>query len=190
MAATWVSKIGCGMQLRLVPDDLDVLPGGVEHLHHLLVRHQLEERREVDARRQRVDHDGFVGAGHLGDAEQRIVGGLAQELGVDGHEGIARQPLAGVGQVLGRGNEFHQRLSIGVGAPRCHPSKAGTRLRRRSAQPGTSGGVTGLCIDDRLSFVHRSCGDAGYASRILRGYQAGMLRQAWRPARRAPAAGR
>ena len=32
----------------LVPDDLDVLAGGVEHLQHRLVPHQFEERLEVD----------------------------------------------------------------------------------------------------------------------------------------------
>ena len=81
-----------------VPDDFDVLARGVEHLEHALVRHQLEERLEIDAGRERVDHHGLVGARHLRDAEQRIVGGLAQELGVDGDEGVARQPLAGGGQ--------------------------------------------------------------------------------------------
>ena len=49
------------MSLRPVPDDFDVLPRGVKDLHHLLVRHQREERREIDARRQRVDHDGLLG---------------------------------------------------------------------------------------------------------------------------------
>ena len=72
----------------LVPDDLDVLAGGVEHLQHLLVAHQFEERLEVDARGQRVDHDRFVGARHLHDAEQGIVGRLAQEFGVDGDDRV------------------------------------------------------------------------------------------------------
>ena len=77
------------MSLRRVPDDFDVLPRGMEHLHHLLVRHQREERREIDARRERVDHHGLVGDGHLRHAQQRIVGGLAQEFGVDGDERMA-----------------------------------------------------------------------------------------------------
>ena len=37
---------------------------------------------------QRIDHDGLVGARHLGDAEERVIGGFAQELGVDGDEGV------------------------------------------------------------------------------------------------------
>ena len=48
---------------------------------------------KVDAGGERVDHDGFVGRGHLRDAQQRIVGGLAQELGVDGDERVLRHAL-------------------------------------------------------------------------------------------------
>ena len=81
-----------------MPDDFDVLARGVEHLEHALVRHQFEERREIDAGRQRIDHHGLVAARHLRHAQQRIVGGLAQEFGVDGDEGLARQSLAGRGQ--------------------------------------------------------------------------------------------
>ena len=36
---------------RQLDEDFDVLPGGVEDLGDLLVGQQLEERREVDARR-------------------------------------------------------------------------------------------------------------------------------------------
>ena len=94
-----------------VPDDFDVLPGGVEHLEHVLVRHQLEERLEVDARRQRIDHHGLVARRQLRHAEQRVVGGLAEELGVDGDEGVARQPFAGGGQFLRRGDQVHAGLT-------------------------------------------------------------------------------
>jgi len=44
----------------LVPDDLDILTGGVENLQHLLIGHQRKERLEVDALGQRVDNDRFV----------------------------------------------------------------------------------------------------------------------------------
>ena len=40
-----------GDQAGLVPADFDVLARGVEDLDDLLVRHQREERREIDARR-------------------------------------------------------------------------------------------------------------------------------------------
>ena len=81
-------------ELGGVPDDFDVLARGVKDLHHPLVRHQREERRKIDARRQRVDHDGLVGGGHLRHAQQRIIGGFAQELGVDGDERMRGHPLA------------------------------------------------------------------------------------------------
>ena len=97
--------------LGAVPDDFDVLAGGMEHLQHLLVRHQLEERLEVDARRQRVDHHRLVARRQLRHAEQRVVGGLAEELGVDGDEGVLRQPFTGGGQFLRRGDQFHAGLT-------------------------------------------------------------------------------
>ncbi|MGY3649014.1 hypothetical protein ACVWW2_004305 [Bradyrhizobium sp. LM4.3] len=93
----------------LVPDDLDVLAGGVEHLQHALVGHQLEERLEVDALGQGVDDDRFLGAGHLHHAQQRVIGGLAQELGIDCYDGVLGQPAAGSRKVSGGGNQIHER---------------------------------------------------------------------------------
>ena len=98
-------------ELGAVPDDFDVLARGVENLQHLLVRHQFEERLEIDAGRERVDHHGFVGSRQLRDAEERVIGGFAQELGVDGDEGVLRQPFAGVGQFLRRGDRLHAGLT-------------------------------------------------------------------------------
>ncbi len=69
-----------------MPADLDVLAGGVEDLDDVLVRHQVEQRLEVDAVGERVDHDGFVCAGDLRHAKLRIIGALAQELGINRHE--------------------------------------------------------------------------------------------------------
>ena len=54
---------------------------------------------------QRVDHDGLVGARHLRDAEQRVIGGLAQEFGVDGDEGVLRHMRAGLGEFRGGGDQ-------------------------------------------------------------------------------------
>jgi hypothetical protein len=81
-----------------MPDDFDVLAGGVEHLQHLLVGHQVEERLEVDALGQRVDHDRFLRARHLHHAEQGIVGRLAQEFGVDGDDRVFGEAGAGGGE--------------------------------------------------------------------------------------------
>ena len=93
----------------LVPDDLDVLPGGMKHLQDLLVGHQLEEGFQVDAGRQRVDHDGLVRARHLHDAEQGVVGRLPQEFGVDGDDGVGGEAAAGGRQFRSGGNQIHEQ---------------------------------------------------------------------------------
>ena len=115
-----------------MPDDLDVLARGVKHLQHLLVGHQLEERLEVDARRQRVDDDRFLGAGHLHHAQQRVVGGLAQELGIDGDDGVLGQSAAGSREVSGGGNQIHERpmtLGISRSAESAVMSRGSKRIR-------------------------------------------------------------
>ena len=53
--------------------------------------------------------DGLLGAGHLHHAEQGIVGGLAQELGIDGDDGVFGEAVAGGGEVVGGGNQIHER---------------------------------------------------------------------------------
>ena len=58
-----------GNLLGQVPDDFNVLPRGVEYLDDLLVGQKVEKRREVDPRRQRVDHESLVRRGDLGHAE-------------------------------------------------------------------------------------------------------------------------
>ncbi len=122
-----------------VPDDFDVLPRGMKHLHDLLVGHQRVERREIDAGRQRVDDDGLVGRGHLRHAQQRVVGGLAQELGVDGDEGMGGHPLARGGKLRRRRDRVHCEwetaaaidIGIAVVSFRCEAcGKAGLRFKK------------------------------------------------------------
>ena len=90
-----------------VPADLDVLAGGVEDLDDALIRHQVEQRLEVDAVGERVDHDGFVSAGDLRDAKLRVIGALAQELGINRHEWVALQAPADFSQGIGRCDQLH-----------------------------------------------------------------------------------
>ena len=101
-----------------MPDDFDVLAGGVEHLEHALVRHQLEERLEVDALGERVDHDRLVGARELRHAQQREIRGLAQEFGVNGDERMAGKARAGGSEVLGRRDQLHAGFIPDLGACR------------------------------------------------------------------------
>src|SRR5215813_2139759 len=115
-------------QARLVPDDLDVLARGVKHLEHALVRHQLVERLEVEALGERIDHDRLVGARHLGDAQQGVVCGFAQELGVDRDVGVAGQAVAGFGEVLRRRDQLHDGSITGV-LRSCRGSKSALSSR-------------------------------------------------------------
>ena len=108
MAATCVSKIGCGISFARCQTDLHVLPGGVEHLHHTLVGHELEERPEVDPVRERVDDDRFVRPSHLHDAKSWTECRLAQEFGIDGDEGMSGEAFAGGRQLGGTGYEVHR----------------------------------------------------------------------------------
>ena len=118
MAATWVSKIGCGIFFAMFQTISMSWRAAWNTLTTLLVGHQGEQRRKIDAGRQRVDHDGLVGRGHLRHAEQRVVGGLAQELGIDGDERMPRHARANLGQFLGGGDQVH-----GGGQP--NPIRAG-----------------------------------------------------------------
>ena len=94
---------------RLMPDDFDILTGGVEYLEHLLVGHQREKRLEVDAFGQGVDDDRFLCAGHLHDAKQRVVGCLTQEFGIDGDDRVLGEAVADCGEFGGGGNQIHER---------------------------------------------------------------------------------
>ena len=69
-------------------EDLEILPGGVHHLEHRCVGHQGQQRGEIDARRQRIDRHGLLGAGDLHQAELGVIGAIAHELGVDGDEAL------------------------------------------------------------------------------------------------------
>ncbi len=84
---------GVGNGAREVVDDLDVLAGGVEHLEHPLIAHQLEEGRQVELGGERVDDDLGLAAGHLNEAETGPEGRFAHELGVD-------RDKIGLGQTL------------------------------------------------------------------------------------------
>ena len=93
--------------VRPMPADFDVLPGGMEDLDHVGVGHQFEERRQVDALGERIDHDGLFGRGQLRHAQDRVIGRFALKFGVDRHEGVTCEPLAGLGQFLGLGDWLH-----------------------------------------------------------------------------------
>jgi hypothetical protein len=94
MAATWVSKIGCGMVPAWCQTISMSWRAAWNTFSTFSFGHQLEERLEVDAFGQRIDHDGFVRARHLHDAEQGIIGRLAQEFGIDGDDRVPGKAAA------------------------------------------------------------------------------------------------
>ena len=89
-----------------VMDDLDILPAGMHHLQHVLVGdHQVEQRLEIDARRQRINRGSFLPVRDLHKAELRPIGVLAHEFGINRDEIAPRQPSAELGKGRGVGDE-------------------------------------------------------------------------------------
>jgi hypothetical protein len=135
--------------------DLDVLPGGMKHLEHRLIRHQVEERLQVDALGQRIDDDGFVGACHLHDAEQRVIGRLPQEFGIDGDDGEFGEPAANVREFRGRRDQLVHAQSMTFPAlPICPPWRP-RRARDRKDGPKGSAGILPSCAQRFPKLVWR-----------------------------------
>ncbi len=89
-----------------VVDDFHILPAGVEDLQHVLVvGQQVQQRGHVEAVCQRIDGGCLVLIADLDQAQQRVVGVLAHEFGVDAHEIVLGQPIAKCGQLFGFGNQ-------------------------------------------------------------------------------------
>jgi len=70
-----------------IVENFQILPAGVDQLQQSLVIQHGEEGRQIHPRCQRVDRGRLLVAGKLQQAQLRIVGVLAHELGVDGDEG-------------------------------------------------------------------------------------------------------
>ena len=67
-------------------ENLDILTGGVKHLDHAFVLHQVEQRGKVNALGQRINRRtiiGCFGACQLHKAKLRPIGRIAHELGID-----------------------------------------------------------------------------------------------------------
>jgi hypothetical protein len=105
MAATCVSKIGCGT----VPAWCQTISISCRAAWNTFSGHQVEERFQVDACREGVDHGRFLRAGHLDHAEQGIIGRLTQEFGVDGDDRVLGEAVADGREFGGGGNQVHER---------------------------------------------------------------------------------
>ena len=95
-------------------ENLDVLAGGVEDLHHRLVGEEVPQRGEVDVGGLGVDHRNLLGTGELHHAELRPVGALTHELGVDGDELLRGEAVAESAQGV-RGRDQAGRRESGAG---------------------------------------------------------------------------
>ncbi len=103
-----------------VVEDFEVLARGVEHLQHLGIVHQPEQRIERDARGQRVDGGGVIRPRHLHQAKLRPIGLVAHEFGVDRDIGLACVlPAEGI-ERFGAGYQRGHALSL---TPKGRPPK-------------------------------------------------------------------
>ena len=102
-----------------MPDYLDVLTGGVENLQHLFVCHQFKEWLEIDALSQGIDYDCFLGARHLYDTKQGVVGRLAQEFGIDSDDRVLAEARAGRGEFRSGANQIHEQSMTLIGTAFC-----------------------------------------------------------------------
>jgi len=103
-----------------VVEDLQVLPGGMEHLGDPGVLHEREQAVEI-VQRQRVDAGQEPGGRDLHQAQPRPVGLLADELGVDGEPVGLCQSVEGLfegGGVVDQLRGIHGARSISSTAMR------------------------------------------------------------------------
>ena len=151
---------------------------------------------------QGVDHRLDVRRGRLDQAELGPVGGLAHELGVDGDEGLAGQPLA-EGRELGGGGDRRHRLAIArreAASLQGRSAAMSARMPVRSAPKHVHDQATERPDLRRRRRRHRRRRRAGRAIKPLagatrrpgRGREAGRVRRPVRPQGgrlRRPAAG-
>jgi hypothetical protein len=124
-----------------IPDDLEVLPRRMEDLDDPLVAHELEERRQVEAGRERVYEHALLRRSHLNEAELRVVGRLAHELRVDGDERALGETRTDVGESLRRGDEFHGGAIAEQGRGFKPARRGPPAAQRPSARPDGCGSV-------------------------------------------------
>ena len=101
-----------------IPKDFEILPAGMEHFYNRWIAHQREKRRKVDARRERINQNVFLLARDLDQAELRIIGGLAQEFGVDGDIRMAGEAAACGRKRVGVGDHRHGEYMTFIGRGR------------------------------------------------------------------------
>ena len=80
-----------GQDAALKIENLDVLAGGMQHLHDVVTADQVVKRLQVEARGKGIDNAFAARRRHLYQAQFGIIGLVAQEFGVQRQIGRARQ---------------------------------------------------------------------------------------------------
>jgi len=92
---------GMGRLAGQIVDDFHILSARMENLEHILViDQQLQQGAKINTLGQRVDRGRFLAIGNLDEAEDRPIGILAHELGIDGDKIRGRETRADIGDVL------------------------------------------------------------------------------------------
>src|SRR5262249_44704320 len=113
-----------------------------------------------------IDDDGFIRACNLHDAEQRVIGRLPEEFGIDGDDAVFGEPAADVCELGSRRNQMIHAQSMTFPAlPTRTPG--GTRDRREGqVRSKGSAGILPSCAQRFPKLVARS--KAGFGNRGTR----------------------
>ena len=96
-----------GQSAGQVVEDFQVLARGMKHLENRGVRHQIHDRRQVDAGRKGIHGDGPIRARELHETKARPERALAHELGIDRNEFRAANGSAKIRQGFVVDNQRH-----------------------------------------------------------------------------------
>ena len=77
----------------------------MEHLQHVVLDEQLEQRGKIEIGRLGIDGGGFGGRGDLNQAQIRVIGAFAHEFGVDRHKIRLGEARAQRGEGFGVGDQ-------------------------------------------------------------------------------------
>ena len=83
-----------GHRAEPLDENLHILARGVEHFGHRRIGQQFAQWREVEPVGDGIDDRDLGLTGELDEAQLGIIRALAHELGIDGDELFAREPLA------------------------------------------------------------------------------------------------
>ena len=129
------NRVGHGAEFQ--QKDFHILPGGVEDLHDMWLRHQFAERAKIKPRRQGIHQRNLMLAGQLDQAELWPIGAFTHEFRVHGDEGLMLQPVAKRGEASGIGDQGGALFGCRGGMAAVH-----NRFHTGAQGPGKAVGLT------------------------------------------------